>query len=120
MTWILGTIRVDGSDIRDLQKASLRRALGTVLQDTFLFSETVMENIRYGSLDATDDEVIAAACLANADHFIRRLPRGYDTSLSDAGATSVRGSVSCWPLLGRYWRTRQSWFSMRQPAVWTL
>jgi len=86
-----GAIRVDGCDIRDLQKASLRRALGIVLQDTFLFSESVMENIRYGRLDATDDEVVATACLANADHFIRRLPRGYDTALSERGSNLSQG-----------------------------
>ena len=86
-----GAIRIDGKDIRDLQKASLRQQLGIVLQDTFLFSESVMENIRYGRLDATDEEVIAAARLANADHFIRRLPRGYDTELSERGSNLSQG-----------------------------
>ncbi|MCB0160723.1 MAG: ABC transporter ATP-binding protein, partial [Caldilineaceae bacterium] len=71
-----GTITIDGADIRTLPQESIRRQLGIVLQDTFLFSGTVMENIRYGRLDARDDEVYAAARMANADHFIRTLPDG--------------------------------------------
>jgi len=86
-----GAIRIDGRDIRQLQKASLRRQLGIVLQDTFLFSESVMENIRYGRLDATDEEVIAAAKLADADQFIRRLPQGYHTQLSERGSNLSQG-----------------------------
>jgi ATP-binding cassette subfamily B multidrug efflux pump len=86
-----GAIYVDGQDIRQVQKASLRRQLGIVLQDTFLFSESVMENIRYGRLDATGEEVIAAARLANADQFIRRLPQGYDTQLSERGSNLSQG-----------------------------
>jgi ATP-binding cassette subfamily B multidrug efflux pump len=86
-----GTIAVDGRDIRKTKKDSLRRRLGIVLQDTFLFSESVMENIRYGRLDATDEEVIAAAKLANADQFIRRLPQGYDTPLSERGSNLSQG-----------------------------
>ncbi|MEA3340436.1 MAG: ABC transporter ATP-binding protein [Chloroflexota bacterium] len=86
-----GAVAIDGHDIRDLQKASLRRQLGIVLQDTFLFSESVMENIRYGRLDATDEECIAAASLANADQFIRRLPQGYDTRLSERGSNLSQG-----------------------------
>ena len=86
-----GTIAVDGRDIRKTKKDSLRRQLGIVLQDTFLFSDTVMENIRYGRLDATDEEVIAAAKLANADQFIRRLPQGYDTELSERGSNLSQG-----------------------------
>jgi ATP-binding cassette subfamily B protein len=86
-----GAIQIDGWDIREIQKASLRRQLGIVLQDTFLFSESVMENIRYGRLDATDGEVIAAARLANADQFIRRLPQGYDTELSERGSNLSQG-----------------------------
>jgi ATP-binding cassette subfamily B multidrug efflux pump len=86
-----GAITMDGRDIRDVQKASLRRQLGIVLQDTFLFSESVMENIRYGRLDATDEEVTAAAQLANADQFIRRLPQGYDTELSERGSNLSQG-----------------------------
>ncbi len=86
-----GRITIDGHDLRDLEKASLRSRLGVVLQDTFLFSDTVMENIRYGRLDATDEEVIAAAQLANADHFIRRLPQGYATRLSERGSNLSQG-----------------------------
>ncbi len=86
-----GAICVDGHDIRQVQKASLRRQLGIVLQDTFLFSESVMENIRYGRLDATEEEVVAAAKLANADQFIRRLPQGYDTELSERGSNLSQG-----------------------------
>jgi len=86
-----GSIRVDGHDIRDIRIESLRRELGTVLQDTFLFSDTVMENIRYGRLDASDEECIAAARLANADQFIRRLPEGYQTKLSERGSNLSQG-----------------------------
>lgn len=86
-----GSIRIDGLDLRDLQMASLRQELGIVLQDTVLFADTVMENIRYGRLDATDEEVIEAAVLANADHFIRRLPQGYDTKLSEQGGNLSQG-----------------------------
>ncbi|MEJ5312058.1 MAG: ABC transporter ATP-binding protein [Anaerolineae bacterium] len=86
-----GSIRIDGVELRDYNKASLRRKLGVVLQDTFLFSESVMENIRYGRLDATDEEVIAAATLANADQFIRRLPQGYQTELSERGSNLSQG-----------------------------
>jgi ATP-binding cassette subfamily B multidrug efflux pump len=86
-----GAIRIDGRDIRGMQKASLRRRLGIVLQDTFLFSDTVMENIRYGRLDATDEECIAAAKLADADQFIRRLPQGYETELSERASNLSQG-----------------------------
>jgi ATP-binding cassette subfamily B protein len=86
-----GRIAVDGLDIRQVRKADLRRQLGIVLQDTFLFSDTVMENIRYGRLDATDEEVIAAARLANADTFIHRLPQGYQTELSERGSNLSQG-----------------------------
>ena len=86
-----GAITIDGRDIRQVQKDSLRRQLGIVLQDTFLFSETVMENIRYGRLDASDEECIAAAKLAHADQFIRRLPQGYDTELSERGSNLSQG-----------------------------
>jgi len=86
-----GAIRIDGHDIRHVQQDSLRRQLGIVLQDTFLFSDTVMENIRYGRLDATDEEVIAAARLANADQFIRRLPQGYQTKISERGGNLSQG-----------------------------
>jgi ATP-binding cassette subfamily B multidrug efflux pump len=86
-----GSIRIDGTDIRRIKKDDLRRKLGIVLQDTFLFSDTVMENIRYGRLDASDEEVIAAAKLANAHQFIRRLPEGYDTPLSERGSNLSQG-----------------------------
>jgi ATP-binding cassette subfamily B protein len=86
-----GSIQLDGRDIRHVKKHDLRRKLGVVLQDTFLFSETVMENIRYGRLDATDEEVIAAAKMANADHFIRRLPHGYQTMLSERAENLSQG-----------------------------
>jgi ATP-binding cassette subfamily B multidrug efflux pump len=86
-----GAIEIDGVDVRRTSRASLRRNLGTVLQQSFLFAESVKENIRYGRLDATDDEVIAAATLARADGFIRHLPRGYDTVLSERGANVSEG-----------------------------
>ena len=86
-----GSIYIDGCDIRQVQRESLRRQLGIVLQDTFLFGDTVMENIRYGRLSATDEEVIAAAKLANADAFIRHLPYGYDTELSERGSNLSQG-----------------------------
>jgi ATP-binding cassette subfamily B multidrug efflux pump len=86
-----GQIAIDRHDIRQLRKADLRRKLGIVLQDTFLFSNTVMENIRYGRLDATDEEVIAAAKLANAHQFIHRLPEGYNTPLSERGSNLSQG-----------------------------
>ena len=86
-----GAIRVDGHDIRTIRQHALRRQLGIVLQDTFLFSDTVLENIRYGRLDATDDECIAAARLANADQFIRRLPEGYQTRLSERATNLSQG-----------------------------
>jgi len=86
-----GRICVDGQDIRQVKMADLRRQLGIVLQDTFLFSGTVMENIRYGRLDATDEEVIAAARLANAHSFIQRLPHGYQTHLSERANNLSQG-----------------------------
>ena len=86
-----GKIRYDGININKIRKADLRRSLGIVLQDTHLFTGTVMENIRFGKLDATDEEVIAAAKLANADGFIRRLPEGYQTMLTGDGANLSQG-----------------------------
>lgn len=86
-----GKIRYDGININKIRKSDLRRSLGIVLQDTNLFTGTVMENIRYGRLDATDEECIEAAKLANADDFIRRLPDGYDTMLSGNGANLSQG-----------------------------
>ena len=86
-----GKIRYDGINVNKIKKADLRRSLGIVLQDTHLFTATVMENIRYGRLDATDEEVIAAAKLANADSFIRMLPDGYNTMLKGDGANLSQG-----------------------------
>jgi ATP-binding cassette subfamily B multidrug efflux pump len=86
-----GQIKVDGTDIRQIKKDDLRRWLGIVLQDTFLFSVSVMDNIRYGRLDATDEEVIEAARMADADHFIRQLPNGYQTILSERASNLSQG-----------------------------
>ena len=86
-----GKIRYDGININKIKKPDLRRSLGIVLQDTHLFTGTVMENIRYGKLDASDEECIAAAQLANADGFIRRLPEGYQTMLTGDGANLSQG-----------------------------
>lgn len=86
-----GKIRYDGINVNKIKKADLRRSLGIVLQDTHLFTATVMENIRYGKLDATDEEVIAAAKLANAHGFIERLPQGYNTLLTGDGANLSQG-----------------------------
>jgi len=86
-----GEIRIDGKPLTAYRKADLRRQLGIVLQDSFLFTGTVMENIRYGRLDATDEEVKQAARLANADQFIHRLPHGYDTVLSERGSNLSHG-----------------------------
>ena len=86
-----GKIRYDGININKIKKADLRRSLGIVLQDTHLFTGTVKDNIRFGKLDATDEEIVAAAKLANADGFIRRLPQGYDTMLVGDGANLSQG-----------------------------
>ena len=86
-----GKIRYDGININKIKKGDLRRSLGMVLQDTHLFTGTVMDNIRYGRLDATDEECIAAAKLANADGFVRRLPDGYQTMLTGDGANLSQG-----------------------------
>ncbi|MHB0856356.1 MAG: ABC transporter ATP-binding protein [Anaerolineae bacterium] len=86
-----GAILLDGRDIREIKQDSLRRQLGIVLQDTFLFSDTVLENIRYGCLDASDEECFAAARLANADQFIERLPEGYQTPLAERASTLSQG-----------------------------
>ncbi|HEY1012268.1 MAG TPA: ABC transporter ATP-binding protein, partial [Herpetosiphonaceae bacterium] len=86
-----GAVKIDGTDVRDVTAASLRSQIGIVLQDSFLFSDTVMNNIRYGRLDATDEEVIAAAKLASADSFIERLPEGYQTILGERGSGLSQG-----------------------------
>ena len=86
-----GCILYDGIDIREIQKDSLRRSLGIVLQDTHLFTGTIADNIRFGKLDATMAEIEHAACVANADSFIRRLPQGYDTMVTADGANLSQG-----------------------------
>jgi ATP-binding cassette subfamily B multidrug efflux pump len=86
-----GRVTIDGHDVREVARASLRRQMGIVLQDTFLFSGTVMENIRYGRLDASDEEVTEAAKLANAHSFITRLPDGYQTELTEKGSNLSQG-----------------------------
>jgi ATP-binding cassette subfamily B protein len=86
-----GKIRYDGMNINKIKKADLRRSLGIVLQDTHLFTGTVRENIRFGKIGATDEEVVAAAKLANADGFIHRLPNGYDTVITGDGASLSQG-----------------------------
>jgi ATP-binding cassette, subfamily B, multidrug efflux pump len=86
-----GKIMIDGRDIREISKDDLRQKLGIVLQDTFLFADTVMENIRYGRLDATDEACVEAAKLADADHFIRQLPQGYQTRLSERASNLSQG-----------------------------
>ncbi len=86
-----GSIKIDGCDIRDVRKADLRRQLGLVLQDTFLFSGSVLDNIRYGRLEASDEECIQAAKMADADHFIRQLAHGYQTNLSERASNLSQG-----------------------------
>jgi ATP-binding cassette subfamily B protein len=86
-----GSIKIDGTDIRDLRKADLRRQLGLVLQDTFLFSGSVLDNIRYGRLEASDEECIQAAKMAEADHFIRQLEQGYQTNLAERASNLSQG-----------------------------
>lgn len=86
-----GSIKVDGYDIREFERSSLREAFGMVLQDTWLFNGTIMENIRYGRLDATDEEVIAAAKAAHVDRFIRTLPDGYQTELNEESGNVSQG-----------------------------
>ena len=86
-----GSICVDGHDIRDFNRADLRRQFGMVLQDTWLFKGTIMENIRYGRLDATDEEVIAAAKAAHAHHFIQTLPGGYQMELNEEASNVSQG-----------------------------
>ena len=86
-----GRVVYDGLDVRNIRKDDLRRSLGMVLQDTHLFTGTIADNIRFGRLDATDDEIIQAAKIANADSFIRRLPRGYQTMVTADGANLSQG-----------------------------
>lgn len=86
-----GAITIDGQNIKEIKRNSLRSSLGIVLQDTYLFTDTIRENIRYGRLNATDEEIVQSAKLANAHEFIRRLPDGYDTVLSDGGGNLSQG-----------------------------
>jgi ATP-binding cassette subfamily B protein len=86
-----GAVRIDGRDVRDVRRATLRRQIGIVLQDTFLFSDSVINNIRFGRPEASDEEVRRAAELAHADEFIRRLPQGYDTVLGEHGSGLSQG-----------------------------
>src|SRR6185436_4805861 len=86
-----GAVKIDDIDVRDVTAESLRSQIGIVLQDSFLFSDTVMNNIRYGRLGATDEEVIAAAKLAAADSFIERLPQKYETVLGERGGGLSQG-----------------------------
>jgi ATP-binding cassette subfamily B protein len=86
-----GAVRIDGIDVRDVSMKSLRAQIGIVLQDTFLFSTTVMENVRFGRPEATDEEVMAAIRLANADSFIERLPEKYQTVLGERGSGLSQG-----------------------------
>ena len=86
-----GAIRIDGIDVRDVSMVSLREQVGIVLQDTFLFSTSVLENVRFGRPDATDEEVMAAIKLANADSFIERLPEKYQTVLGERGSGLSQG-----------------------------
>ena len=86
-----GSVKIDGVDVRDVTAESLRKQIGIVLQDTFLFSASVMDNIRFGKPDATDEEVFAAAKLANADSFIERLPEKYETVLGERGSGLSQG-----------------------------
>ena len=86
-----GSIKVDGYDVRDFNRSNLREAFGMVLQDTWLFNGTIMENIRYGRLDATDEEVIEAAKAAHVDRFIRTLPDGYQTVLNEESGNVSQG-----------------------------
>ena len=86
-----GRVLIDGQDVRDLAQRSLRAKMGIVTQDPFLFSGTIMENIRYGKLNATDEEVIAAAEAANADDFISRLPQSYNSEVGERGQAAQPG-----------------------------
>ena len=92
----------DGIDVRDIRKDDLRRSLGLVLQDTHLCSGTIADNIRFGKLDATQEEVERAARIANADSFIRRLPKGYDTMVTSDGASLSQGQRQLLSLIHIY------------------
>ena len=103
-----GSIKVDGHDIRNFNRSNLREMFGMVLQDTWLFSGTIMENIRYGRLDATDEEVIAAAKAAHIHNFIMQQPGGYQMVLDEETRMFLRGRSSYLPLQERSWQTIRS------------
>lgn len=104
---------LDGIDIKLIAKDDLRRSMAMVLQDTHLFAGTILDNIRYGRLNASDEEVIEAAKLANADSFIRRLPEGYHTRISSDGASLPVVSGSCFPLREQPLQIRRCSFLMK-------
>ena len=103
-----GSITIDGHSIYDVTISSLRSQMGMMLQDTFLFTGTIMDNIRYGRLDATDEEVYAAARAVHADDFISQLPDGYDTEVKERGSSLSAGSASSSASRARFWPTRAS------------
>ena len=112
-----GAVMIDGIDIRTVSLESLRSQVGVVLQDTFIFSGTIRENIRFGRLDATDDEIVKAATAVDAHDFIMNLPDGYDTEVQERGNGCRWGSASCYPLPGRCSPIRACSFSTkRRPA----
>ena len=114
-----GEILVDGIDIRDVTVESLRRNMGIVLQDTFIFSGTVRDNIRYGRLDATDEEVERAAKIVGAHDFIMRLPDSYDTEVRNGVPGCQWASGSCCRLPERFWLTRGSSYWTKLHRRWT-
>ena len=109
-----GKIRYDGINITKIKKDDLRRSLGIVLQDTHLFTGTIRDNIRYGNLDATDEQIHQAAKLAHADQFIQMLPNGYDTMLSGDGEELSRDSASCFLSQELPWQIHRFSSSMKQ------
>jgi ATP-binding cassette, subfamily B, multidrug efflux pump len=109
-----GSVKIDGVDVRDVTAESLRKQIGIVLQDTFLFSASVMDNIRFGRPDATDEEVYAAAKLANADSFIERLPEKYETVLGERGSGLSQGQRQLLSIARAAWRIRASLSSMKR------
>lgn len=115
-----GTITIDGKNLKDYDKNALRKQLGIVLQDAYLFSDTIRENIRYGRLEATDEEVEQAAKLANADSFISKLPKGYDTVLSAEGNNLSEGQRQLLTIARAILAEPKSLFWMKRLAILTL
>jgi len=111
-----GTIFIDGEDIRKYTRDSLRKCFGIVLQDTYLFSGTINENIKYGKLSATQEEIVSAARMANADVFIQRLPKGYDTILAESGNNLSQGQRQLLAIAraiqGQNFTYRRLWLSL--------